>query len=244
MPTPVPTADHTTSVPTSSVTTANPTTNGPTFPPSSLPTTANPTTVSPTTTDLPSSAPNDRTSSMPPTVDLRTSMPSITALPTEQTPTDASAMTSAFVHDLSTMDSTLPDAHANEALVLVIISSVAIVVLVLLIGLCCCILLPRKKRDPQLQARHGQVVNAHRTSNEDANATVSLECIGKIAEGNGNIENDRSDMIIDEDVVNDGNHTRGGGTNDGYGDANEYQNNPNIAEDEFIVRNDEDDALE
>eukprot|EP01083_Nonionella_stella_P081675 225133_1 len=251
-----------------------------TFAPSSVPTTDNPTTANPTTdepTIASTSAPNDRTSSMPPTVYQTVSMPPITALPTEQTASDSSTKTTAFLHDLSTPQ----DSNSNMVLVMIISS---VVIVVLLVSLCGCILFLQKKRvkasvefiapnppndtskrDPQ--ARHVQSVNVHQTSNGDVNATViadvqqtkrsdnnyikrevpvSLEGIGMTAEGDGNIGNDRRDMVSDEDVVNEVNHdedmtcTRGGGTNDG--DANEYQNNANIAEDEFIVRNDEDNA--
>eukprot|EP01083_Nonionella_stella_P237979 834331_1 len=231
-PTFVPSSAPTTSNPT----TSNPTTNEPTFAPSSVPTTDNPTTANPTTdepTIASTSAPNDRTSSMP----------SITDLSTEQTVSDSSAMPIS------------PDSNVNVVLVMILSS---IVIVVLLISLCCCIFFLQKKR---VKARVDfiatnpvndnmnrvpptkpvNVVNANviviayeeqtkrpKNNNTQREASVSLEEIGITAEGNGNIVND--EMI----------GTRGGDTNNGYGNANEYQNNSNIADDEFIVRNDDD----
>eukprot|EP01083_Nonionella_stella_P237976 834322_1 len=254
MPTSVPTtADPTTPAPTTgNPTTANPTTNEPTFAPSSVPTTDNPTTANPTTdepTIASTSAPNDRTSSMPTTVDPTTSMPSIiiTDLPTEQTVSDLSAMTSEFLHDLSIS----PDSNVNLALVMILSS---IVIVVLLISLCCCIFFLQKKRvkasiliishpvngnmNRVPPTKRVNVVNANVTviaqtkrpknNNIEREASASLEGIGITAEGNGNIVND--EMI----------GTRGGDTNNGYDNANEYRNNSNIADDEFIVRNDDD----
>eukprot|EP01083_Nonionella_stella_P180988 646965_1 len=63
-------------------------------------------------------------------------------------------------------------------------------------------------------------------NNTQCETSVSLEGLVMTVEGNEN---------IDEDTVNDVNDNQC--TNDGYGNGNEYQNNVNIAKDEFIVSN-------
>eukprot|EP01083_Nonionella_stella_P258752 884044_1 len=182
--------------PTGHPTTTNPTTTVPTFAPSSVPITDNPTTAIPTTTDSPTSAPIDRTSSVPPTVDPATYVPSIATLPTHSTPSDSSAITSAFLHDLSTLPGHFPsDSNANVGLmsVAVIISGVVIVVLVLLICICGCIFWPRvrEKRvkanvdfiasnqandnmNRGSEARHVGVVNVKESKSKTTQHTLSL----------------------------------------------------------------------
>eukprot|EP01083_Nonionella_stella_P184441 669600_1 len=139
----------------------------------------------------PTQAPTD---TGPPTTNP--SVPMITTLTTHSTPSDSSAMTSAFLHDLSTLPGHFPsDSNANVGLmsVPVIISGVVIVVLVLLICICGCIFWPRvrEKRvkanvdfiasnqandnmNRGSEARHVGVVNVKESKSKTTQHTLSL----------------------------------------------------------------------